>query len=319
MIGRKANVSRAPKRAGFALLAVIWGTGLIAMLIVAFMTNGRLRLQTALNVARATEAAYIAESAINLASLSLLAKRDAMPGGPDENLSTGEPKFCVLDRAAVALAIEDEAGKIDLNAASPELITAALTGFGLNDGRARDVTAAILAFRAPPEGVLGTVRAAAGDKPFEPKQALFETTFELDQVSGVDPALYRALLPFVTVYSKAPGVDPRMTPPALFAALAGFPIEDVRALIETPYPNGLKRSDPRFPGTFAMQGDHAALLIRAEVLLESGQTASKEALLDMRPPNGRQFAFREIRGGASRYVARLRAIIASNGAGVPDC
>jgi general secretion pathway protein K len=312
------NVSRAQKRAGFALLAVIWGTGLIAMLVVAFMTNGRLRLQTALNVARATQAAYIAESAINLASLSLLAKRDAMSAGPDEAVSTGEPKFCVLDRAAVALTIEDEGGKIDLNAAGAELIGAALTGLGFNQNRVKDVTAAILAFRAPPEGV-GAAVPASGDKPFEPKQSLFETTFELDQVSGVDPALYRALLPFVTVYSKAPGVDPRTSPPALFAALAGFPLEDVRALIETPYPNGLKRSDPRFPGTFAMQGDHGALLIRAEVLLESGQTASKEAIIDLRPPNGRQFTFREIRGGASRYVARLRAIIASNGAGVPDC
>jgi general secretion pathway protein K len=318
VIVKMARPSRARKRAGFALLAVIWGTGLIAMLVVAFMTNGRLRLQGAQNIARAAAAAYVADSAINLSTLSLLSKRDAVPTGGEETVSNGDPKFCVLDRAAVALAIEDESGKVDINAASPELLGAALQGFGVDPGRAKDISAAIVAFRSPPQGGVRTLGTTA-DKPFEPKQALFETALELDQVSGIDPDLYRALLPFVTVYSRTPGVDPRASPPALFAALAGFPVEDVRSLIALPYPNRLNRTDPRFPASFNQQGDHGAYLIHAEVLLESGQTATKEAVLDLRPPNGRQFAFREVRGGQSRYVTRLRAIIASNGAGVPDC
>lgn len=315
--GEPVHPRAGKKRAGFALLAVIWGTGLIATLVVAFMTNGRLRLQTAQNIARSVEAGYVAESAINLTALTLLGKRDVLAGPMDDTVSDGSPKFCVLDRAAVALAVEDESGKIDINAAGPEILSAALVGLGLADSKAQEVAAAIVAFRTPPDG--GIQLTPKSDKPIEPKQSLFETTLELDQVSGVDPALFRALLPFVTVYSRAPGIDARASPPGLFAALAGFPADDVRRLTAAPYPNQINRTDPRFPSNFNQAGDHAAYLIHAEVLLASGQTTAKDALLDLRPPNGKQFAIHEMRLGQSRYLQDLRAMIATNGAGAPDC
>jgi general secretion pathway protein K len=308
------------RRAGFALLAVIWGTGLIATMVVAFMTNGRLRLQTAQNVARAVEAGYVADSAISLAILEALARRDALTPSGQENIYDGAPKFCVLDRAAVALSIEDESGKLDINAAGPETLIAALVGLGVEATKARNVAEAIIAFRTGAIGAFGQIRSSgAGDKPFEPKEAPFETTLELDQVNGVDPELFRALLPFVTVHSKSAGVDARASPPGLFAALAGYPIEEVRALVATPYPNKVQRSDPRFPAALNQGGDHGAFLVHVEALLASGQTAAKDALLDLRPPDGKPFRVQEMRRGQSKYVERLRAIVATNGAGVPDC
>ncbi len=316
----KAKTSRGPRRrAGFALLAVIWGTGLIAMLVVAFMTSGRLRLQAAFNIASATQASYVAESAINLATLALLSQHNSAVM-PTEAVYDGAPRFCVLDRTAVALAIEDEGGKIDLNVAAPEILEAVLVGLGLDGSRAREVAGAIVAYRAAPiEGLAQFGQTQTGDKPIGPKQGLFETALELDQVSGVDPELFRALLPLVTVHSRTTGVDARSSPPALFAALSGFPAPEVRALIAAPYPNAIKRTDPRFPGNFNQPGDQAAFLIHAEARLASGQTISREAILDLRPPNGKPFAIREFRRGQARYAGRLRAIIASNGAGVPDC
>lgn len=310
----------ARRRAGFALLAVIWGTGLIATMVVAYMTNGRLRLQTAQNLARATQAAYVADSAIGLATIELLAKHNIVSSTGLEPVFDGAPKFCVLDRAAVSLAIEDESGKIDINGAGPEMLIPALIGLGLEATRAKDVAEAIVAYRMTPNGPFGQLRLSGGvNRPFEPKQAVFETTLELDQVSGVDPALFRALLPFVTVYSRAAGVDARASPPGLFAALAGFPVDDVRALVAAPYPNQLNRNDARFPGNFNQQGDRGAFLIHVEVLLDSGQTVAKDAVLDLRPPDGKAFSIRELRRGQSKYVERLRVIIATNGAGVADC
>jgi general secretion pathway protein K len=309
------------KRAGFALLAVVWGTGLIAILVVAFMANGRLRLQTAHNIASATAAGYIAESAINLATLTLLSKKDAsQTPAAEAEVYDGTPRFCVLDGAAIALSIEDEGGKIDLNAAPPELIQLALVGLGLNDRTAQQVAKSIEVFRTPPP-VTGQIRTApSSDKPIEPKEAPFETVMELDQVSGVSPALFRDLVPFVTVHSRSPNVDARAAPPALFAALAGYPAQDIRSLMATPYPNGIKRNDPRFPANFKQPAaDHAAYLLHAEALLPAGQTFVKEAILDLRPSNGKPFAFKEMRRGQSRYAGLLHDIIAANGAGVPDC
>lgn len=317
---KSAGPRAARKRAGFALLAVIWGTGLIATMVVAFMTNGRLRLQTAQNVARATQAAYVADSAVGLATIELLAKRNVVSPTGLEPVFDGAPKFCVLDRAAVSLAIEDESGKIDINGAGPEMLIPALVGLGLDATKAKDVADAIIAYRTTPNGPFGQILSSGGsNRPFEPKQAVFESTLELDQVRGVDPALFRALLPFVTVYSRSAGVDARASPPGLFAALAGFPVDDVRALVAAPYPNQLNRNDARFPANFNQQGDHGAFLIHVEVLLDSGQTVARDALLDLRPPDGRAFAVRELRRGQSKYAERLRAVIATNGAGVPDC
>jgi general secretion pathway protein K len=308
------------KRAGFALLAVVWGAGLIAMLVVAFMTNGRLRLQTAHNIASATEAGFIAESAINLATLTLLSRKDAAPTQAGEaEAYDGAPRFCVLDRAAVALAVEEEGGKIDLNAATPELIQLALVGLGLDERAAQNVARSIVAFRTAPAGVGQIRQTQSSDKPIDPKEGLFETVMELDQVSGVNAALFRDLIPFATVHSRSPGVDPRAAPPALFAALAGYPLQEVRSLIGAPYPNKLARNDPRFPINIRQPADHGAYLVHAEAVLATGQTVAREAILDLRPANGRPFAVKEMRRGQSRYADRLRDIVATNGAGVPDC
>lgn len=319
---KKSPARIGKRRAGFALLAVIWGTGLIAMLIVAFMTSSRLRLQAAHNISSATEAAYIAESAINLATLTLLSKRDiAATQMGAAAVFDGAPQFCVLDGAALVVVVEDEGGKIDLNAAAPEVLQMALVGLGLDERAAQDVTSSIIAFRtAPNGGDPGRIRPTpVSDKSIEPKQALFESVMELDQVSGLDAALFRALLPFVTVNSRSPGVDALASPPALFAALSGYPAQDVRSLSATPYPNTLNRMDPRFPAKLNQTGDHGAYLIHAEALLATGQLAAKDAILDLRPPSGKPFAFKEMRRGQSRYVDNLRAMIATNGAGVPAC
>lgn len=324
--GKRPSPRASKKRAGFALLAVVWGTGLIAILVVAFMTNGRLRLQTAHNVASATQAGYIAESAINLATLTLLSKKDANPAigaasAAEPELYDGAPHFCVLDGAAVALSVEEEGGKIDINAAAPELIQTALVGLGLEEGAAKQLARAIEAFRTAPAGGIAQIRTAppASDKPMGPKEGLFETVMELDQVSGMNPALFRDLIPFVTVHSRSPGVDARTAPPALFAALAGYPAQDVQELMARPYPNSVNRKDLRFPANFRQIADPGAYLIHAEALLATGQTVVREAILDMRQTNGKPFVFKEMRRGRSHYADQLKDMIATNGAGAPDC
>ncbi len=308
------------KRAGFALLAVIWGTGIISLLVVSFMTTGRLRLQTAHNLASATQAGYIAEAVVNLSLLSLLSQRDAPATQPDNAvIHDGAPHYCVFDGAAVALEVEEEAGKIDLNAATPELLQTALIGLGVGTDAAAKIAKSIVSFRTPAADPLQPRPTESAGKPFGPKLGPFETALELDQVNGMGPALFRELIPYVTVHSHSPGVDARSSPPALFAALAGFPIADVRALRLAPYPNGLDRNDPRFPANLKQPGDRGAYKIHVEALLATGQTASKDAIVDMRPTSGLPFTIKEMRRGKSHYIALLREMIARNGAGVPDC
>jgi general secretion pathway protein K len=309
--GRKDN-------GGFALLVVIWGLGVIMLLIIGFMTTARWRLQAAFNVFGAARASLAADGAINAAILGLLMEQGGDVHAP-RPIHDGEPRFCTLLGGAAAIAIEDETGKVDLNGAPPQLLQAMFMGLGVEKRAADALANAIVAFRGAPANDIGAKAPEydAMGKPFGPKRAPFQTVMELDQVAGVAPALFRDALPFVTTHSRGFGVDPLSAPPGLFAALAGFAQVEVRALISSPFPNRLDRRDSRFPASFGQGQPHGAFLVHAEVVLPTGQTSAREAIVELRAGD-EPFAIRELRRGAARYAEDLRAAI-RRGAPGPEC
>lgn len=309
-------------KTGFALVIVIWGLGVITLLIVAFMTTARLRLQAAFNIAGATQARLVADGAANAAILSLLSERNLAAAPDQARVHDGAPQFCVMDVAVVAVVIEDEGGKVDLNSATPELLTAMLAGLGAAPSDAAAIAKAIVAFRTtPPTNEISTKDTSyeASGRTFGPKRAPFETVLELDQVIGVEKELFHAVLPFVTIHSRAPGVDPAAASPALFAALAGFSLGEVRALAQTPFPNRLNRKDPRFPSVFKQSGERVAFLVHAEAVLPAGQMSVSETLVDLNQSGAAPFAIREVRNGATRYGADLRAMLLGGAPRLPNC
>ena len=62
------------REGGFALVLVIWGLGLISLLVVSVMTTARYRVITASNIAESTNAEALAEAGVNLVRLELLAR-----------------------------------------------------------------------------------------------------------------------------------------------------------------------------------------------------------------------------------------------------
>jgi general secretion pathway protein K len=236
----------------------------------------------------------------------------------------GKPTLCFLQGVAVAVAIEDESGKIDLNSATPQILKALFSGLGAQTGEASALADAILNFRAPPANSLGADKGDPDDpaRPFGPKHAPFATTLELDQVAGVDPTLFSLINRLTTVYSYRPGVNVKAAPPALFAALAGFSAEDVRSLAQKPFPNSLDRSDGRFPQAFksAVQGGGASVfLVHVETLAANGQVGVKEAIVDFRPAAHGPFSLRELRSGSLRHLDELRAVASLGERSAPEC
>lgn len=312
----KRRPGRGAARQGFALVTVIWGLAVIALLIVSFMSSARLQLQTAYNLAGATKADLLADAALNGVFMTLMAEREnSGPNLAQQQPHDGAPRFCALEGAAVAVAVEDESGKVDLNAAAPNVLQAMLAGLGLDRREAEAIAASIMAFRSAPQDRVA--EQGSEDRPFPPKHALFQSVLELDQVSGVSPEHFSTLLPLVTVHSRSPGLDRRAAPPALFAALAGHPPEEVAALRQRPFPNALDRNDPRFPQGFNQAGVRGAVLAHVEVLLPAGQSGVREAIFDLNDGRGPAFALKELRKGAARYLDDLRQAMQS--AGGPDC
>jgi general secretion pathway protein K len=305
------------RRGGFALLVVIWGLGAITLLVVSFSTTSRLRLQTAFNIAGAARAQSIAAAAADLAVLSLAEGRMVKNGPSAAAPQDGAPSFCVIDEAVVAIAIEDESGKVDLNTASETLLQDMLTGLlGMAPEQSGGIAHAIVEFRAPPENDL--LRSSTDGMPFAPKHAAFQTALELDQVAGIDAATFRALLPYVTVNSRSEGIDPHVAPPALFAALLGMPRSDVVTLATAPFPNNLNRDDPRFPSADRQAGAHGAFLIHVEVVLPDGPTGVQESIVEAPSSDGAPFALREIRHGSPRYLEVL-AVMRTAANTLPPC
>lgn len=311
---------RPGRRRGFALLVVIWGVGVITLLIVSFMTTARARLQAAFNAAGVTETQLLADGAVNLAIVTLVAEQNIVPSTNDRPPHDGAPVYCSLSGAAVSIAIEDEEGKVDLNTASDKLMETMLIGFGVDPREAGALSRAITEFREQPANAVegGSAAAAYPDRPFGPKRMPFQTTLELDQVSGFEPALTRLLLPFVTVHSRSPGVDPSIAPPALFAALSGNRPDIVRALAARPDPRSVDRRDSRFPKEFAQLGSQAgAFLIHVEVARPNGAIGVEEALVRIGGVGGADpFTILELRRGRARDKERLRAMA---GRGLPPC
>lgn len=315
---------------------------------MSFMTTARLRLQAAHYVAGAAKADLIAEAAINLTIMQILSEQNTglrsaqgaigtgrvgaaqgAGGAPDRPVHDGRPRSCLLEDAAIVITVEDEVGKIDLNAASAKLIKAALTGFGTEQKAADALANAIIDFHATPAGAAQPAPdyASAG-RPFGSKHALFQSVLELDQVAGFDPTLFRQISPYFTVHSRHPGVDSQQAPPALFAALSGASPADVQSLMVSPYPNNLDRDDPRFPSAFKQVGGGGVLLVRAEALLLTGHSAVREEIIDLNdagsaeaPPqyNPSPFAVKEIRRGRRIFIPQSRAAISSRGLDWPPC
>src|SRR5690606_6678631 len=118
----------------------------------------------------------------------------------------GRPYAWAYRDAEVVVEVVDEEGKVDLNLADMPLLERLLLATGSDAAEARAVAAAILDWRdidplTQPAGGAEDPDYAAADLPYGAKDAPFEDVSELQQVLGVDRALFGRVAPHVTVFS----------------------------------------------------------------------------------------------------------------------
>jgi general secretion pathway protein K len=292
---------------------VIWGLGLISLIAMTVITAGRNRILAAANLIENAKAEALAEAGVNLRRLEL---RAAFSGGSPNTLpfaTNGEPVLCTMPQGALAaLAVEDEGGKADLNTASPRLMSALLRGFGAGSREADHVAVAIAEFSRPATNVVlddVAFRAYAADgRAYGPKMGPFETVLELDQVIGMRLDLLRAVLPYVTVHSGNPGVDPRVAAPALLAALAGDEPARVAQLAGSARGHPAGEASRGVPLQFLSPSSGRSFLVRAEVRTPAGGSFAQEAIVE--PAAGETLdELREWRRGQGRFDKHFGAAV----------
>jgi general secretion pathway protein K len=193
--------SRQPER-GAALVVVLWGIALIAAAVIAIGMTSRSESLIGRNTLENARARQAAEAGVQLGLHRLL----SYPRGA--HLFDGSPATWHDGLATVALAIQDEEGKVDVNAASFDLIAGALRSAGLPAAQARFAACQIVARR----GLVDPQCLADGQPPPAVEPGILAAIEELRRLIGIDDALYARLTRSVTVFSGSAAIDPRVAP-----------------------------------------------------------------------------------------------------------
>ena len=264
---------------GTALLATLWIVSLLAAIAASFATTQRTEIVGARNQIANAEARALADAGLHRAVLALASEGE---GAARDDREQG----WAFGGARVTIAVQAEGGKIDLNGAEAGLLAGLFTAAGARDPEA--LAAAVADFRdadsdPQPRGAEDADYRTAGlawgakDRPFERRD-------ELLQVLGMTRAVYDAVAPAVTVYSRSRGIDPATAPVAALAALPGTSPAQAEA-----FAAGRSRSAVADQG--GALGDSPYLVpsaipivtIRAEAETEGGAVFVREAVVALTP------------------------------------
>ncbi len=215
----KRCCSAASCQAGLALVAVLWVLVLLSLLAANLSQGSRSNARLAQNLVAATQGKYASEAGMQWALWSL-------QQAPDEQwLADGSVQLLQLDDIAVRVALQDESGKVDLNAAPVELLSGLFVAAELDGASADALADAIMDWRDDDDlrrlnGAEDDDYLAAGREDGA-KDAPFDKVEELQLVLGMTADTYRRVRGSVTVLNGLPGINPQFAPRLALLALPG--------------------------------------------------------------------------------------------------
>jgi general secretion pathway protein K len=203
------------RRNGFVLLIVLWTLGLLALLGTRLTATARaqLRLAAATRDLAAAEAA--ADAGIRQAMFALL------DGGVGERLMRLRIGDAVVDVEA-----EDEAGRINPNTVSRDVLRGLLVAVGVDQPQAARLAGEIADWRIRGQmSVLGGPKIELyrdRDLPYRSGDHPFHSLNELGLVADMTPDILERLRPWMSVYHEGDVTD------ASGSSLAATAVSDVR-------------------------------------------------------------------------------------------
>jgi general secretion pathway protein K len=207
------------RRSGFVLIVVLWLIALLTIMAMGLAYNSRQSVRSMSGLVGGTQARYLADGGVQLVLMNLLGKQ-----AQDRLLGDGEAFVLDLPGGAVELVVSDEGGKVDLNTASGELLMRLFASFDIPQEDADALADAVIDYRDEDDlqGLNGAEDAQylAANLPWGAKDAAFTDVEELQQVYGMQPSLYKAVVPYVTIYGRGRGVNPEVAALQVLLALS---------------------------------------------------------------------------------------------------
>lgn len=205
-----------PQEQGIALLLVIWALALLSAIAMTVTSDGRSVRRVAYNLERAAQDRALVEGGIRWGIAQLL------DGQPQRQLPLdGRAQIIQIGTVKVAVAIEAETGKFDLNTSPAVVLENLLLQAGAAAVEARRVAAAV-----------ETYRKINRTEPGKPRQPAFLETLDLRRVTSLEEDLYRQILPSITVYSGIARLDPAVAPKQVLLAVPGLTQRKVERMLQ---------------------------------------------------------------------------------------
>jgi general secretion pathway protein K len=224
------------KERGFALVAVLWMLVLLAFLATSYSASTRTGAFLTRNLEEGARAEALADAGIHRALWELLRFDAEAPLRTD-----GTVYEWAFAGGVVRFSMRDEAGKVDINAASEELLESLFAAAGLDAPSARALAEAVAAFHDGGE--------AASGSPFQ-QHGVFRAVDDVQQVPGMSAAVFARIRPLITVYTGMMEPNVALAPPAVRAAMAAFPAdaaEDGEAADASPFLSEAEPPEARAP------------------------------------------------------------------------
>lgn len=206
-------------QAGIALVLALWLLLLIAIMAAGYSYAMRTETMLTIHGVEAAKARGIAEAGLWLALADLLKPQPARQWRTDGSLYQVD-----FGGSKINLSIQDEAGKIDLNAADEALLRGLLETAAAPGADVTFLLHAILDWRDPDRlrrnpGAEDSDYESAG---YGAKDGPFNSIEELQWVAGMTDDVYGMIRPALTIHHPLqPGINPGVAPREALSAIPG--------------------------------------------------------------------------------------------------
>jgi general secretion pathway protein K len=263
---------------GLALVSVLWALSILSLIAASMLSSSVLSYRMVRNDWAHARGESLAEAAINRTILALTDARAEKRCRID-----GVPQDLVFGDTRVQVRVQDEFGKIDLNAADGAVLKALLESAGVPFEEAGKLVSRIEDWRTPYDEKEQESANATGDNVastgYKARNAAFQSVDELKLVAGMTPQLFARIEPALTVYSKQSEIDRDTAPREVLLALPGMDARKVDEILAA-------RLNPAGSLSIDNPGAHHGVLDIAS------------------PPNGRVFSISVEVQGVNRRVTQ---------------
>jgi general secretion pathway protein K len=214
--------ARQRREEGVALILVLWVVALLAIFAVSFVHGADTQTKIVRNDYDLARARVLADTGVSLAILDILYQL------PEARRLDGSRRELTYEDATIRVRLQNEAGKIDLNHAPPEVLASLLRTSGSDADAAAGLAAAVDEWkrhRLSGWNQLGDRTATIGvARPFLALE-------ELREVPGVTQEIYDRVSPFLTILSESDRIDPLSAPREVLLSLPGADAREVEAYV----------------------------------------------------------------------------------------